>query len=173
MYSLVKSSQCASSVPPRRQQGVALLMALVLLLALSMLAVSSMQGTLMQERMSVNQRDLTESFNAAEIALRAGEATLMANPLGFVGAAPLAVNPFMWNPPQDTNDPSWVGATAVPGPANVFRNPVFHIAEAGVICPPGGDSSSVCDELYVVTASGVGRQAGTFTVLQSTVVIQP
>ncbi|MFC3853853.1 PilX N-terminal domain-containing pilus assembly protein [Salinispirillum marinum] len=166
------------SLTAARQRGVALLVSLVLLLALSMLAISAMQGTIMQERMSVNQRDLAQAFNAAETALRAGEAALQANPLNFLGNAALP-NPMVWNPEMpvghDPADPNWGGnVIAVLGvAADPARNPVYHIAEAGVICPEGGESSAACDELYVVTARGLGGQANSATVLQSTIVIRP
>jgi|SRR5690554_1442469 len=53
----------------KTQSGVALLMSLVILLVLSLLAVSSMQGSLVQERMASAQRDSMGSLEAAELAL--------------------------------------------------------------------------------------------------------
>lgn len=55
------------------EKGVALLVALILLLMLSLVGVSAMQGTTMQEKMSGNLRDQHSAFNAAEAALRQGE----------------------------------------------------------------------------------------------------
>ena len=52
-----------------KQAGVALLMALIILLILTLLAVSSMQGSLVQERMASAQRDAMGSLEAAELAL--------------------------------------------------------------------------------------------------------
>ncbi len=57
----------------RHESGVALLVALVFLLMLSLIGVSAMQGTTMQEKMSGNLRDQHSAFNAAEAALREGE----------------------------------------------------------------------------------------------------
>lgn len=59
-----------------RQRGVALLMSLVILLVLSILAASSMQGSIMQERMSTNSREGALALEAAEAGLREVESTI-------------------------------------------------------------------------------------------------
>ncbi|WP_417536845.1 pilus assembly PilX family protein [Methylophaga sp.] len=53
-----------------REKGVALLMSLVILLVLSLLATSSMQNSVMQERMSNSSREGLITLEAAEAALR-------------------------------------------------------------------------------------------------------
>jgi len=55
------------------QKGASLIIALIFLLILSLIGVSSMQGTTMQEKMSGNLRDKYTSFNSAEAALLEGE----------------------------------------------------------------------------------------------------
>lgn len=62
--------------PMSTQSGVALLMSLVILLVLSLLAISSMQGSVMQERMATAQRDGVVSLEMAEAGLRQAEAVL-------------------------------------------------------------------------------------------------
>ncbi|MBN1008036.1 pilus assembly PilX family protein [Amphritea pacifica] len=57
-----------------KEQGAVLIIALIFLLVLSFIGVSSMQGTTMQEKMSGNLRDRNSAFNAAEAGLREGEA---------------------------------------------------------------------------------------------------
>lgn len=59
-----------------RQKGVALLMSLVILLVLSLLATSSMQNSIMQERMSTSSREGLMALEAAEAALREVEGDL-------------------------------------------------------------------------------------------------
>lgn len=56
-----------------KEKGVALIISLIFLLMLSLIAVSSMQGTTIQEKMSGNLRDSYSAFNAAEAALLEGE----------------------------------------------------------------------------------------------------
>lgn len=59
-----------------RQKGAALLMSLVILLVLSLLATSSMQNSIMQERMSTSTREGLIALEAAEAALREVEGQL-------------------------------------------------------------------------------------------------
>lgn len=55
---------------PRRQGGVALYVALIMLLLLTLLGVAALQVTAMQERMAGNFRTYNLAFNRAEEALR-------------------------------------------------------------------------------------------------------
>ncbi|WP_199458091.1 MULTISPECIES: pilus assembly PilX family protein [unclassified Marinobacter] len=59
-----------------KQKGAALLLSLVILLVLTLLAVSGMQGSTMQERMSTAQRDGMLALEIAETAMREAESTL-------------------------------------------------------------------------------------------------
>lgn len=59
-----------------KQNGIALLMSLVVLLVLSLLATSSMQNSVMQERMSNASREGLIALEAAEAAMREIEDTL-------------------------------------------------------------------------------------------------
>lgn len=55
------------------QQGSALIISLIILLLVTILGVSSMQGTTTQERMAGNTRQVHLSFNAAESGVKAIE----------------------------------------------------------------------------------------------------
>lgn len=55
---------------PRRQAGAVLVVALLFLLIITMLGVTSMQSTTSEERMSGNTRDWNNALQAAEAALR-------------------------------------------------------------------------------------------------------
>lgn len=61
---------------PRKQQGVVLVVALILLLILTLLGLASVQSTSLQEKMAGNQRQQQLAFEAAEAALRQGELSL-------------------------------------------------------------------------------------------------
>lgn len=65
---------------PKTQRGVALAVVLMLLLVMTLLALVSLRGTLMEERMSANLMDRSLSFQAAEAALREGEALAASKP---------------------------------------------------------------------------------------------
>lgn len=65
---------------PAGQRGVALAVVLILLLVMTLLGLAAMRGTLMEERMSGNLTDRSLAFQAAEAALREGEAIAAGNP---------------------------------------------------------------------------------------------
>ncbi|WP_168734324.1 pilus assembly PilX family protein [Pseudothauera nasutitermitis] len=60
----------------RRQSGTVLLIALVMLLVMTLLGLSSMRGTALEERMAGNWRDQNIALQAAEAALRAAETAI-------------------------------------------------------------------------------------------------
>jgi len=67
------------------QQGAVLLTSLLILLVLSLLAVSSMQNSNIQERMASAQREGYMAMEGAELALRQAERAIdaLASPAGF------------------------------------------------------------------------------------------
>lgn len=64
-------AECGSSM--NRQRGAVLLTSLLILLVLTLLAISSMQNTAMQERMVQAQREGYMAMEGAELALREAE----------------------------------------------------------------------------------------------------
>ncbi|SFG89080.1 type IV pilus assembly protein PilX [Neptunomonas qingdaonensis] len=54
----------------KRQQGAALIVGMVMMLVLTIIGLSAMQGTAMQEKMSGNMRDANLALQAGEAALR-------------------------------------------------------------------------------------------------------
>jgi type IV pilus assembly protein PilX len=61
---------------PRRQRGAILVIALMFLVLLTIVAVSSISGVTLEEKMAGNLRDQTTAFQAAESALRDAEIDL-------------------------------------------------------------------------------------------------
>ena len=59
--------------PPRRERGAVLVVSLIMLLIVTLIAVSSMQGTIMEEKMAGNTRDRNLAFQTAESSLREAE----------------------------------------------------------------------------------------------------
>ena len=56
-----------------KQSGVVLVVSLFMLLLLSLIGLSGMQSTMLEEKMASNSRDQNIAFQAAEAALREGE----------------------------------------------------------------------------------------------------
>ena len=64
-------------VSTRRQQGVSLLVVLVLLLVMSVLGIAVLRSSAMQERMSANMVDRNEAVQAAETGLLVAQRTVI------------------------------------------------------------------------------------------------
>ncbi|HET7329539.1 pilus assembly PilX family protein [Dyella sp.] len=65
---------------PRAQGGVALVVALILLLLITLVGLAAMRGTLMQQKMASNQYDRQIAFQSAEAAVRAATALIPTTP---------------------------------------------------------------------------------------------
>lgn len=151
----------------RSQRGATLIIALVMLLLISLLAIGGMQGSLMQERMASSAHDGAISFQASETALRQGENDILntlATRLSAFGEAQLDT-PWAW----DGNNPVSSG-TGDAGP-NVSAQPVYHLARLADVCPiePG----QPCFERYVATSRAQGGSDEAITVLRTTVLLPP
>ena len=57
-----------------RQRGAVLAVSLMILLVMTMIGISGMRGTVLQERMASNTKDRNQAFQAAESAMRDAEA---------------------------------------------------------------------------------------------------
>lgn len=126
-----------SSYSRRHQQGVALAVALVLLLVMSVLGVASLRTSLMEERMSGALLDRGLAFQAAEGGLREGESLLVGATLPvFPGAGcedglcarpqPAAGVPDRWN------DAAFEGWRAVPAlGTGLALAPEFFVEDMG------------------------------------------
>jgi len=58
---------------PNRQNGAVLAVSLILLVVLTLIGISSMQGTMLEEKMAGNVRDRNLAFQASESAIRDAE----------------------------------------------------------------------------------------------------
>lgn len=81
-----------------RQTGSALIISLVILIVMTLIGITAMGGSSLQERMAGNSRDMAVSFQAAEAALRGGESWLRvdSNPFAAEATDPLP-NPAAWD----------------------------------------------------------------------------
>lgn len=92
MFKYAKMTRYAGGLAPQR--GSALIVALVFLLAMTLIGTTAMQGTTQQERMAGNYWDRNLAFQAAEAALSVGGRSLE-----LPGAAP--------PPPSTSSTPAW------------------------------------------------------------------
>ncbi|WP_199100418.1 PilX N-terminal domain-containing pilus assembly protein [Dyella sp. ASV21] len=103
----VISSRVRSSKPaPASQRGVALVVALLLLLVITLVGLAAVHGTLMQQKMSANLYDRQVAFQNAEAAMRVAQQLIASNPGDIArncqaGGVVCPANPF-----NDPNLPS-------------------------------------------------------------------
>lgn len=100
----------------RHQGGASLVVVLVLLLVMTLLGLAVLRGTLLEERMSSNLMDRSIAFQAAESALRQGEALAGTEPaipanncLAGVCSFPDPAATDRW---MDANFAGWRNSTA-------------------------------------------------------------
>lgn len=126
--------------PPRRQQGVALFIVLMLLLVMTLLVLASMRSSLMNERMSGATYDRSLAFQLTESALREAEALVTASASPVFGyncvtndtCQPTPTNAFQAGPASCTigTNLCWVNS-AVAQPTISAGRPQYYIEYLG------------------------------------------
>lgn len=166
------------STPPADtlQQGAVLIVSLLILLVMTIIGITSVQVTTLQEKMAGNLRDKSVAFQAAESALRAGENLLLPtktppifNGGGYYRASETAFKKMMdgtWSWTDNTKVRTYTGLTGL------AANPVYIIEEinpslagGGSSLGGGGGSSKV--SYYRITARAVGANPNTVAMVQS------
>nr|WP_155997992.1 PilX N-terminal domain-containing pilus assembly protein [Thioalkalivibrio sp. ALMg13-2] len=160
------ASRISCRQPPGRaaQAGSALIVALILLLVITILAVAGMQNTVLQERMAGNMHDRNIAFQYAESGLRDAEKNIAGNIEGPVDFAP--ANAEKWDQELTTSTP------------RSFSYYIERLEISGSNCPSPGQA--VCPEdfggpttsdAYRITSKGVGGTEDAIVILQA--IIRP
>lgn len=176
------------SLPSANQQGMVLIVGLLMVLLLTIIGVAAIRGSGLQESMAFNMRDKTVAFQAAESALRACESDVaVANKIPEIkcGRDGGVCNDLNSTPEQSINNNAtyWlsVARTIVKDAIipNVASSPKClieivnpDIAQCNILM---GNSTQIsdtpppnCPTSYRVTAQGIGAEKTTQVVLQST-----
>lgn len=168
----------------RQQQGVTLIVCLIFLLILTLIGISSIQSSTLQEQMAGSVRDYNVAFQAAEHGLREGEKYLTQATLGtFSGSggryticsdpASLAAGCVIpsWSDKSTavSSTTAWVTQSGV---SIVNSQPQYLISKFPVVvdanAPLDADMPPVKIEMYRVTGRGFGVSPNSMAVLQST-----
>lgn len=157
-----------------RQQGAALIIALVILLLMTLIGVTAMQTTVLQERMAGNLRDRNIAFQAAEAALRDAERFLQApvlpsfnNSNGLLQRVPQGGDVAYWN------SFDWVGnSREFSGISEgLAAHPRYVIEEFPPVADPSGSLEADAPlpevRLFRITARAVGGSPDAVVVLQT------
>ena len=175
---------------PHTQSGMVLLMALIMLLLVTLLGVTSVRMLTVEERMATNAFDRNLAFQAAETALREGEAladaqsTLPTPNSGFPGVAMNCNNlnngacaAGLCSPPaatcnsarwDDASFNGWRNATTAVSPLAVGA-PQFFVEHLGsnFPCNPQEPSLDLHCERYRITARSQPAEGRAVVILQS------
>ena len=163
-----------------RQKGAVLFVGLMMLLVMSLIAVTSMQGSTLEVRMAGNTRDSLVALQTAEAALKAGEEFLQSGVLSLAdfdndGSDGLYDNSddelwenINW---QDSSSKRYMTFN----PSNVTTEPRYiiqHISETQVapklvVEGYGEGQAGKTIQLFRVTARGTGGSDNTEVILQS------
>lgn len=168
----------ASNMARHHQQGATLIISLMLLIVLTLIGVTAMNTSNLEERMAGNARDTNLAFQAAEAALKNAEEFLRT---GFVTAAAFDGNtpglyptPSANNPPPDVyNDAVWntaiVSTTNIDGVASQPRYIIEYMGILGAedINITNSATSGNADEVFRITARGTGGTDNAVVLLQS------
>lgn len=183
-----KSYRRKKPLPTRhpRQQGIALVVALILLVVMTLLGLSAMRSVTLEEKMAANTFDRSVSFQAAEAMLREAEtkaeiagtkspspAALSACDAGICGSPDPAAVP-RWiaysnctPKPSDTSVPWQLGTAVVSGTVTVTPTYFIEHLGDGFPCNPNNIDSPAACKRYRVTACSNPGDGRAVVVLQS------
>lgn len=155
------------------QRGAALVTGLIFMVVLTLLVVSAMRGTILEEKMSGNARDADLAFQSAEAALRAGEQVLNGATLPTFAASGAYLTVGSRDDAYWLSTHNWTTNSVAYGsvPNGVAAAPRYVIEELPAV-PSAGFSkkAGVIPETgyYKVTARGVGGNPNTLRLVQTT-----
>ena len=140
------------------KEGAVLIISLIMLLLLTIIGVTAIQTSSLEEKMAGNMRDQNLAFQAAESALRVGETE----------TATIAASDFYTGSTNPLSDINWANAavrTYSGGALYIIEPPVITYGyglEAGTSA-----SSAETQSWYRITARGTGGTANAVVTLQS------
>ncbi len=157
-----------------KQQGAVLIISLLMLMVMTLLGVTAMQSTILEEKMAGNFRDKHLAFQAAEVALRDGENWLMT-----LAQEPIATDDGVnrvwtldilgadwWNALS-----AWVNAVPFTGSLVASQAPACLVEEAGFVSDGSLTIGTSRDKpgrvLYRITARGTGGSNAAVAIVQS------
>ena len=165
------------------QQGTVLVISLIILSVLTLVAVTGMDTSIMEEKMSGNIRDHELALQASESAMRNGTDAIdlfvnfgsLTGTNGLLGLTDNEINYL--------SDPDWAGSNATNGPdlatgqlAAISRRVIKYIGDEDFCTPAaakgltelGTGTSFACpSSIFRVTAHGTGLSPNTTKVTQS------
>ena len=147
------------------ETGAALFVSLVFLLIMTIVGLAGMQNTSLQEKMAGHLRDSDLAFQAAESALKAGEAVLNSGKIPIFTCTSPTDGLYVNSHPGTTSDcPTYLGSPSSEQPMSPYyppENESFWICNSPTNCDMKTLSSSQFNNLasppkYVIESLSVG-----------------
>lgn len=166
-----------------QQQGAVLVIGLIMLTVMTLLAVTSMQSSSLQELMSSNTKDKVTAFEAAEAAIRVAEEFLDnggALNLGvFDGNKTDGLMSHLYD--EVWNEINWIDSDSIKVAddiGGVTSKPRYVIQHIGSVAPTaaqrlnvessyGAGATESLVEMFKITARGTGGSDNTVVVLEA------
>lgn len=124
-----------------QQRGISLIVSLVLLVVVTLLALGSMRGVVLQSRMSGSMHDRGLAFQAAEVALREAEQRALAATAADIPASGAACSNGFCATPALNSTPRWLNSSFTGWRSATSDAP----ADAQAVVEDMGDSASAWD----------------------------
>ena len=167
--------------PTSKQSGAALIVSLIFLVLLTLIAVTAMQSTILQEHMAGNTRDHMIAFQSAEAATQAAETSLGAGTLPSGTGVYLVPNTSpaaAYTSTHDWDNYNWAGSAAtLTGVAlSSAASPPQYVIErlTSLPCSAGNQVANAAfgagtgNGYFRITARGTGGSANAVVILQET-----
>lgn len=165
---------------PHQQKGTVLAISLIILLLMTLIAVTAMQTTTLEEKMAGNSRDRDLALQAAESALRDAEAVIelrvsipSSDGTGIYAMDSTAV-PDYSDPTTWTGTNSVAAATTITGIATPPRYYIEHIIQDSSDRSPSlvragyeGSNHDTTTSIFRITTQGVGSSTTSQVLLRS------
>ena len=179
------NSKSKQTLALKKQKGAVLIIAMMLLLILTVLGVSVMENSVVEERLASNAFDRNIAFQAAEAALREAEewiqsqAAMPPNTVAFAGSGSQIadLNMASWWDGYDDNwlDGNEVHIVDIPNEWEVddtildhAQPPAYKVEFYNSVCPITADvQEGDCRYVFRITAKGWGERESTQVVLQT------
>ncbi|HWU78092.1 MAG TPA: PilX N-terminal domain-containing pilus assembly protein [Rhodanobacter sp.] len=150
-----------------RQGGVALVVALLLLLVITLVGLAAVHSTIMQQKMASNLYDRQVAFQSTEAALRAGEEWVTSNPKSALirDCSALTGGACLADPFSDTNLPAASLQTVAGGSASgqfsastiATGQPQFVVENMGTFEDPAAQGLNQTANSLQYGGGGVGQ----------------
>ena len=140
------------------KEGAVLIISLIMLLLLTIIGVTAIQTSSLEEKMAGNMRDQNLAFQAAESALRVGETE----------TATIAASDFYTGSTNPLSDINWANASV-----RAYKENALYIIEPPTITYGFGyeagtpSSSAQTNYWYRITARGTSGTGNAIVILQS------